>query len=282
MKKRIKRAALAVLLIVTVIWVIRGNTALQRTDYTVSSGTLPEAFHGFRIAQVSDLHNASFGENNQHLLEMLREAKPDLIAITGDMIDSRHTDVETALTFAEQAVKIAPCYFVTGNHELRMAQERAQLEQGLEELGVTVLRGGVTLTRDGQEVTLLGVDDVSAITTEKEEFPQAMDQLLSPLDTDGYSILLFHRPICFPAYEEYGIELVLTGHNHGGQFRLPFLGGVFCSGEFFHPYDAGIFWENDTAMIVSRGLGNSLIPFRINNNPEVVIITLASEKGATP
>lgn len=107
------------ILLILIVWTAWGNTALELNTYTISSRGLPDAFDGYRIAQVSDLHNAEFGDGNQRLLDMLREAEPDMIAITGDLIDSRKTNIAVALAFAEEAVRIAPCYYVSGNHEAR-------------------------------------------------------------------------------------------------------------------------------------------------------------------
>ena len=129
---------LAGILLVLIVWTAWGNTALERNTYTISSRELPDAFDGYRIAQVSDLHNAEFGDGNQQLLDMLREAEPDMIAITGDLIDSRKTNIVVALAFAKEAVKIAPCYYVSGNHEARVS-EYQDLKTGLEAAGVTVL-----------------------------------------------------------------------------------------------------------------------------------------------
>ena len=146
---------------VMIVWTAWGNTALERNTYTICSPELPGAFDGYRIAQVSDLHNAKFGDGNQRLLEMLREAEPDMIAITGDLIDSRKTNIAVALAFAKEAVKIAPCYYVSGNHEARVS-EYQDLKTGLEEAGVTVLDDAqVKIEVSGESITVIGVNDPS-------------------------------------------------------------------------------------------------------------------------
>ena len=137
-KRRTIIIAVAAVLLALAVWTVWGNTALELNTYTVSSEALPDAFDGYRIAHVSDLHNAEMGDGNEKLLAMLRAAEPDMIAITGDMIDSRNTDVEVALNFAEKAMQIAPCYYVTGNHEARVS-EYDELKAGLEACGVIVL-----------------------------------------------------------------------------------------------------------------------------------------------
>ena len=129
-KRIIVLAVVAVIFLSLIIWTAWGNTALELNTYTVSSDRLPGAFDGYRIAHVSDLHNAEMGKDNEKLLDMLREAKPDIIAITGDLIDSRNTDIDIALQFTKAAMEIAPCYYVTGNHEARVS-EFDKLKEGM-------------------------------------------------------------------------------------------------------------------------------------------------------
>lgn len=268
----------AAAILALVIWILWGNGALELNGYTVSSQRLPEAFIGYRIAHVSDLHNTEFGEDNETLLAMLRDAKPDIIAIAGDLIDSRHTDVPTALSFVQQAVQIAPCYYVTGNHEERV-RVYTELKAGMEAAGATVLEDERTqISLDGQVITLIGLHDPSYQTDYllggSETVVRAnLAKLLDP--SDGYTVLLSHRPELFDTYVESGVDLVLCGHAHGGQFRLPFVGGLVAPNQGLFPeYDAGIYSKENTNMLVSKGLGNSILPFRVNNRPEVILIEL--------
>lgn len=136
-KMLIKICVLSVVIILT-IWTAWSNTALMVNAVTISGSRIPAAFSGFRIAQVSDLHNAEFGENNEELLKLLSESGPDIIVITGDLIDAQRTDVGIAIRFAQESVRIAPTYYVTGNHEAASPQYDA-LKAGLEAAGVTVL-----------------------------------------------------------------------------------------------------------------------------------------------
>ena len=280
-KKRILVLAAIALILLLGAWITWENLTLEVNDYTVESQRLPDGFDGFRIAQVSDLHNASFGKNNETLLTLLRETQPDMIAITGDLVDSRKTDIPAALAFVEQAVKIAPCYYVTGNHEQRLS-ECAWLKQTLGELGVTVLEEeSVQLHYRGDAITLLGVNDPSFRTQYLlGDEAAAMAQTLEALPAgEGYTLLLSHRPEFFELYVKAGFDLVLSGHAHGGQFRLPFVGGVYVPSQGLFPeYDAGMFTQGTTSMIVSRGIGQSIVPVRINNPPELVVIELKCEK----
>ena len=266
------------LLIILIGWTLWGNTALEVNEYEIVSDRIPQGFDGFRIAQVSDLHNAQFGENNSKLIELLSQTDPDIIVITGDLIDSRQTDIEIALDFARQAIKIAPVYFVSGNHEARVS-EYEDLKMGLAEAGVIVLENQkVEITRDGEAITLMGIDDPSfqesyLFGDAESVAKQAIEMLQS--ESDGYTVLLSHRPELFELYVKTGMDLVFCGHAHGGQFRLPFLGGLVAPNQGFFPkYDAGQFTEENTTMIVSRGVGNSIIPIRFNNRLEIILAEL--------
>ena len=280
-KRIIVFAVVATILLGLIIWTAWGNTALELNHYTISSDRLPEAFDGYRIAHVSDLHNTEMGKDNEKLLDMLQEADPDIIAITGDIIDSRNTDIDVALQFTKDAMEIAPCYYVTGNHEARVS-EYDELKEGMIELGVVVLEDGrIELEQSGETITLLGVKDPSFQTDylfgDSETVMQSkLHEITNEEDT--YTILLSHRPELFEVYTESKVDLVLSGHAHGGQFRLPFVGGLVAPNQGLFPkYDAGLYTEENTNMIVSKGIGNSILPFRFNNRPEVILIELQSK-----
>ena len=266
------------IILVLVVWIRWGNTALEINEYKIVSNSVPQNFHGFRIAQVSDLHNAEFGEGNSKLIQLLSQTEPDIIVLTGDLIDSRQTDIEIALAFAREAMKIAPVYFVSGNHEARVI-EYEDLKMGLSEAGVNVLENQIVeITREGESITLMGIDDPSfqesyLFGDSEGVAKQAIETLLRV--SDGYTVLLSHRPELFELYVETGMDLVFSGHAHGGQFRLPFIGGLVAPNQGFFPkYDAGLFSEENTTMIVSRGVGNSIVPLRFNNRPEIIVVML--------
>lgn len=258
------------------VWMLWGNLTVGATHFDIASDRLPEAFEGFRIAHISDLHNAEYGEDNSRIVELLRREKPDIIAVTGDLVDVRHTDIDVAAELMERLTGIAPCYYVTGNHEAALGRSFAKLEQRLTEAGVTVLRCEVVrIQRDGASIELIGLDDPDFTSRSVSQWT-VLDRKLKELDSgDGFRLLLSHRPETFSTYAANGIDLALCGHAHGGQFRLPFIGGIFAPDQGFLPeYDAGVYREGRTAMIVSRGLGNSAFPVRLNNRPEIVIAQL--------
>lgn len=262
-----------------VFWTIWGNTALMASEISIFSDRLPASFSGYRIAHVSDLHNAEFGEDNATLLQILSDSKPDIIVITGDLIDAQHTDVEIALNFAQESVRIAPTYYVTGNHEA-VCSEYDTLKNGLEAAGMTVLEDEIVyLEREGETITLLGLADPD-FTIKGDLFGEVPAMVSTKLkdmleQNTVYSVLLSHRPELFETYVTCGVDLVLSGHAHGGQFRLPFVGGMIAPDQGLFPkYDAGLYTGGNTNMIVSRGLGNSVIPIRFNNRPEIILIAL--------
>ena len=270
------------LLIILIGWTLWDNAALEVNEFEIVSDRIPQGFDGFRIAQVSDLHNARFGEDNVKLIEMLSQTEPDIIVLTGDLIDSRNTNVEVALDFARQSVEIAPVYYVSGNHESRVTAYM-DLKMGLGNAGVIVLENQkVEITRGQEYITLIGIDDPSF--RESYLFGDAAgvaEQVIGDLQeaSDGYTILLSHRPELLDVYVDTEMDLVFSGHAHGGQFRLPFVGGLVAPNQGFFPeYDAGQFTEEKTTMIVSRGVGNSIIPLRVNNRPEIVVASLCSSK----
>ncbi len=275
MKKRktIIFCCLGVVLLALLCHAIWSNTALEQNSFTVTSRKLPQGFDGYRIAHVSDLHNWQIGKDNCRLLEMLTEADPDIIAVTGDLIDSRSTDTAVALSFMEKAVKIAPCYYVPGNHESRI-EEYPAFKKQLQELGVTVLENeSVILTAGKDSIRLCGILDPAFADTDPA------DAMAEVHDPERFSLLLSHRPELFDAYTQQGFDLVLSGHAHGGQFRLPFVGGLYAPNQGFLPeYDSGLYQSDSTSMIVSRGIGNSLFPLRIGNRPEIILIELHTEK----
>lgn len=277
-KEFIVLAAIVAILILLIIWIAYGNTDLEIYKYNVKSEDIPSEFDNFRIVQISDLHNAEFGENNEKLLLMLKQADADIIAITGDMIDSRNTDIDVAISFAQKAVNIAPVYYVNGNHESRVLGEYEKLKQGLTDAGVTILENSsADITIGDEAITLIGINDP---TFRMELVDDTMEQNIAHQledvipDNDNYKVLLAHRPEYFDVYAGK-VDLVLSGHAHGGQFRIPFIGGLVAPGQGFFPeYYEGSHIKENTEMIVSRGIGNSIIPFRINNKPEIIVAEL--------
>ncbi len=279
MKKRIITITIIAVLFVAVFsaftaWMIWGNLAISVSEYRIESEKLPEAFDGFRIAQVSDLHNDELGEGNVRLLAALKENSPDIIVLTGDLIDRNRTNIDVAVDFAEKAAEIAPTYYVNGNHEAAVLEDYQALKERLAAVGVVILENqSVTVERGGDYIRLVGLNDQNfGYVPSNAELSELKDERAD------FSILLSHRPRDFAQYATCGYDLVLSGHLHGGQFRLPFLGGLYApSYGFFPEYDGGLYEREESVMVVSRGVGNSSFPIRFNNPRELVIVELVKE-----
>ena len=281
MKNKFLRLIVALaVLVIAAIRVIMGNSHVGVTRYEVESSRIPAAFDHFKIAVISDLHNAEFGTDNSRLLKLIEDEAPDMIAVTGDLIDSNRTDISIAEELINQIVAIVPCYYVTGNHEAWIGAEYKELEEMMLDKGVIVLHDEtVELVRDDESIQIAGLDD-PAFSGEEVVDEDLLKSRLKDIETDdSFCILLSHRPEIFDTYVSMDIDLVLSGHAHGGQFRFPFIGGLIAPDQGFLPeYDAGKYMEDNTTMIVSRGLGNSIIPMRFNNDPELVIVELKSKQ----
>lgn len=265
-----------VLLALVCLWGVWENTAVQLHRITVADD-IPDAFDGFTFAHISDLHNAQFGQEQERLVRLLREAQADAVVVTGDVIDKRRPGMQNALSFFAQAIRLAPVYYVPGNHEAVSAEYPA-LRRVLEEMGVEILEDrAVSLVRGGNAITLAGVSDPVFTTADPERNSTLMAHKLEDVlpKAGCYTVLLSHRPELFGVYRTAGINLTFAGHAHGGQFRLPWGQGIIAPNQGLFPkYTQGLYAEEGGKMVVSRGLGNSSVPIRLNNRPEVVAVTL--------
>ncbi len=282
-KKRKKKlitvlSVFAFLLVSFLIYSHFENTVIEVTEYTVKSERLPSSFDGYKIVQVSDLHSADFGNAHNGLISKIKACKPDIIVVTGDLCSSdKQKDIDSAVLFMKKAINVAPVYYITGNHEAEL-DKYLMLVTRIGELGVTVLNNEeVTVTLGGESIKLLGVCDPSFQggigEIERSTMRENLDRL-APSE-DVYTVLLSHRSEMLSIYSEYNMDLVFSGHAHGGQIRIPFIGGLYTPNQGFFPkYTSGVHEMNGTTLVISRGIGSSLFPFRINNNPELVCVTL--------
>lgn len=252
------------------------NTFLEIYHYNISDS---EILSDFKIAQVSDFHNSTNKRLVNKLVESIKEQEPDIIVLTGDLIDARNTKVDVAIDFVEKIKNVAPIYFVTGNHEASSSKYDV-LKSELKDNGVIILDNKCeVIENDGFKINLVGIDDPSMYYHPLADDGDIVSDLISDInyDRNNYSILLSHRPELFDVYLNKGFDLILSGHAHGGQFRIPIIGGLYAPNQGFFPkYDNGSFIKKETTMIVSRGIGNSVIPFRINNSPQLVVVRLES------
>lgn len=250
------------------------NQYIVTTDYTLQSEKIPSSFDGFKIVQVSDLHDGLFGENNVQLIEKVEQQQPDVIFITGDLIDSNRYKPDQSLKVAENLAQIAPTYFVTGNHEVAK-NHLSEWYARLKVIGVIPLKNeSVLFKKDNEQIRIAGIEDALMGYDPNDLIKKVMQQ-----SNNSYTLLLSHRPELFDIYVDNNVDAIFAGHAHGGQIRIPFvLDGMFSPGQGWMPtYTAGIYEQNETSMIVSRGLGNSGFQQRIFNLPEIVSVTLQSK-----
>ena len=250
------------------------NNVIVTEEFQLSSDRVPAAFDGFRIVEIADLHGKSFGPDSEDLLRAVREAEPDLIAIDGDLADEE-TDLSVIQVLVEGLTEIAPTYYVTGNHEWVM-EDRDALLAILEGAGVAVLHNEFyLLTKDGESIVLAGVDDPNGPYDQKT--PEELVSEIRAACGDPYILMLAHRNDQLDLWSALAVDTVLTGHGHGGVVRLPFAGGLIgVNRELFPYYTAGLYSQGRTDMIVSRGLGNSVVNFRLFNRPHLPVIVLKS------
>ncbi len=275
-KRKKKRGRGVIVLLITAallaFFVHDSAVNIEVTNYTVLSGRLPAAFDGFKIVQISDFHGAAFAEE---LAEKVRAQRPDIIAITGDIItgEEQLPNVEALLEAIEG---IAPLYFVSGNHDFASGQLEA-LCAYFDRFGVTYLKNEyVTLERGGERIVLAGVEDPNS--WEGMAAPDEVAETLRGELSNEYTVLLGHRNYWAEEYPDLPVDLILCGHAHGGLIRLPGIGGLIGTDRTLFPdYDGGIYDCGGYKLVVSRGLGNSVSVPRLFNRPELVCITIKAE-----
>lgn len=263
---------LIIIIALLIPFIIYQNKHIVVTEFTYSSSKIGNGLNGYKIVQLSDLHNSSFGKDNKRLIERVKELSPDIIVITGDLNYSDHTNIDGALQIISALSKEIPVYYVTGNHEYYIDKSASdKLIKSVVDAGAIHLDNEAVKIDKGEDSFLLvGLDDNNL-----------RDDTLSSIigETDEMTVVLAHEPQNIKKYAEANADLVLTGHAHGGQIRLPFIGAVIAPDQGFFPeYTQGLYKIDNTEMIVNRGLGNSIIPLRLFNYPEIVCVELSENK----
>lgn len=252
------------------------------TYYKYSSKKIPKSFDGYKIVQVSDFHNAYFGRRSKHLLKAVKEANPDIIVITGDVVDRRTPYLKRAAVLIEKITQIQKTFYVTGNHEAHYRHFNKLYDVIGKSRVRNITKRSAELERDGEKINIAGINDVWFFGDETNpktyrDFKNELAAKARELPHD-FTILLAHRPELLPVYSANDVDLVFCGHAHGGQIRLLVVKGLYAPHQGVNPkYTEGMHEQNGTTMVVSRGLGNSRFPFRVFNHPEVVAVELRSE-----
>lgn len=239
----------------------RENNRLVTSRYYMPADVTEE----LAIVQLSDLHSKRFGPNNEKLAEQIKLLSPDIIVITGDMIHKWGDNVPAFVESLAALTKIAPVYAIPGNHETRI-DEWPALRDMLRKAGIRVIENDVAIFSKGeQRVSILGLNE--------RALPENAQLFARLNEMGGFRLVLSHYPLSFEDYCKRDFDLQLSGHAHGGQWRLPVIGGIYSPDQGFFPhYDSGLFEDNGRVLVVSRGLGNSEFPLRLFNYPEIVYI----------
>ncbi len=280
-KRKIALSIISVILVCSIGFLLYGNfyVDIQRID--IKSSKLPDSFNNYLIAHISDYHNRSSVLVDKQIINSLQQEQPDIIVITGDLIDCNETDVQTALEFVDKVREVAPVYFVAGNHEANIASRSfgdfCYLINGLEEMGVTFLRNDfVKISNDaGDFFNLYGIHDPYFYGGYEQVFQQT-EILCDELDMniDEFNILLAHHPETVTVYKKFKIDVVFSGHAHGGQITLFGTPVVAPDQKIFPPYTEGLYKTGVTKLIVSRGIGYSTFPLRAFCNPHLIYAVL--------
>lgn len=261
------------------------NYAFRVKNLEISSDRLPEAFHGYRILHISDLHNTNYGPKNISLIQAVEKIDPEVIFYTGDMIDNKTIDQCSFIHLARGLSKKYPSYYIYGNHEEELSkEEKAKLNVELENAGITFLQNEkVLLNKHNEEISLYGLnlpnkflrrtyDDQGALQLSKEDIIKRIGE-----PDKGFSILLSHNPLYFEAYADYGADITFSGHVHGGMIRVPLAGGLLSPDRSLWPkFDKGHYTIKDKNLVVSPGIGGAKL--RILNPPTLYHVKLVKKE----
>lgn len=268
----------SIILLPLLVFMYASNNYISTSVHTLPRRTHKKRASRLSIVHISDLHNKNFGTRQSYLLKKIASLQPDVIAVTGDIVDG--APFANAVVFLKKASKICPVYLVRGNHE-SLAGNFSDFEKKLEGCQVHLLKNtSAVFQKDGCTYQFTGLDDPKFYGKDKNYIPLAKETLDSLVRSQkkysaDYRILLSHRPELFSLYSSYPFDLVLCGHAHGGQFRPPFTDGLYAPNQGIFPkYTSGAHHRNHTTEIISRGLGNSSFPLRLFNFPEIVKIVI--------
>lgn len=264
--------AAAAALLAAVCIVCDSKYNIQITEYRVESQKLPEELDGFRIVHLSDLHGAELGRDNERLIELTRRQEPDLIALTGDFAENGK-ELSAVESLLEGIEGLAPIYYVCGNHEWAggcVEEIRALMERH----GVRWLSNQYELLeKNGARLVVAGAEDPNGRADMTR--PRELAERIRADYPEDFVLWLGHRNYWVQRYPKLPVDLILSGHAHGGIVRLPFIGGLFNTNHGFGAeYENGLYFSGSYCMEVSRGLGNSVPVPRIFNRPELVTLVL--------
>lgn len=258
------------------------NKLLKISRYQIKSGKIPKEFNNFKIVHLSDFHSHVFIGHNNKIVAKINEESPDIIVMTGDMVNKYDNKFDRFLELAEALGKKYKVYYIVGNHEQRLKQQDLKfILNKLMKFGIEILDDKkVTIKRDKALINIYGINiplSFYRIRHRPTNIDEIINSKLRRCNSEEYNILLAHNPLYFDKYARHSVNLVLSGHVHGGMIRVPFIGGLLSPERTFFPkYCSGVYKINHKKLVVSRGIGHSKPLFRILNMPEILSITLMS------
>ena len=260
------------------------NVLIKVSNFKIKSDKIPKEFNNFKIVHLSDFHSYGFGKDNVKMLKKINDEHPNIIVMTGDMVNKYDTNFEKFLNLAEALSKSYEIYYIVGNHEVRLRKDDLSfIVQKLKEFGVKILSDDkITIMRKKDYINIYGIDiplSYYKIINKPSNVEEVITGILNKCNEKEYNILLAHNPLYFEAYSKQNIDLTLSGHVHGGMIRLPFIGAILSpERKLFPKYSSGIYEINNKKLIVNRGLGHSRPGIRLFNRREIVSITLLNSK----
>lgn len=264
-----------ILIVVIVANVIYDTNVFKVNKLTIQTNKFA-AGEELSFVQITDVHGRQFGKNNAAVVKKVKQLQPAFVVLTGDLIDRSTSDLEPSFTFVEQLVQLGrPVYYVSGNHEWDNVNAQSFF-QGLAARKVTILNNRhVTITNANVKLSIVGVDDSS---TSHEN----VDQAFANVDEQLFTLLLAHDPMITSEYPNLLADLTVSGHTHGGQIRLPFVGSIVVPGQpLFPTFDKGLFpLSNERQLYIDSGLGTTILPMRFYNQSQISYVTLRSSLTA--
>lgn len=305
MKKKVLTIFIIVYFLIIISLIINAvlNKNVYIKSYNLKYDNLPSEFNNYKIVQLTDVHSIKSKEQIKQITDKIKKQNPDVIVITGDLIDSSNyvkqdiackqkkisTVEELTIKFAKELTEICKVYYIYGNHEMVLLDnpENNEFKLSIENLGIKILNNEIDyLYKGNSKIKLIGLEDPSCLYKDEiyskvegstlDKSRAILKELYIQDNSKDFTILLAHRPECFSVYESYNIDLILSGHTHGGMLRLPFIRGIYAHPHGFFPeYSYGLYTRRNSTMIVGAGIGYSgNIHFRVYNLPEIEVINL--------
>ena len=271
-----------VVIIATLGLIYISTNVIKTKKYQVENSKLPEEFDGLKIAHISDVHSKIFGKDNFGVIDIVIKENPDVVIMSGEIIDKREEDIEKFVSMYKKIYERYPTYYSIGNHERKLGWKKyKKYLKMLQMCGVhVIINGSEKLIKNDKHIIINALKfrenmQPKVLTKEKEEeFISYMKNKLKNLDTKDFNILIAHDPENFKMYKQLGVDLVFSGHVHGGLIRFGKICLLSPRRTFFPKYSYGKNTEENTTIITSAGMGKATLPIRLFNRPEIVIVTL--------